>query len=147
MDKTLLLVNGPNLNLLGTREPDKYGTVTLAQIEERIVKKAKLSGYEVTTYQSNSEGEIVTFIQQNKSAHGLMINAGAYTHTSVAIRDAVLSVGIPCVELHLSNIFKRESFRHHSYLTDISIGIISGFGDYSYDLALQGIINYIENRN
>ena len=122
--KKLLLINGPNLNLLGTREPDKYGTTTLAEIH----------GGTPTTYQSNHEGDLVDRIQQaaKEGIEAVIINPGAYTHTSIAIRDAFLSVQIPFIEVHLSNIFKREEFRHHSYLSDIAEGCIIGLGVHGY---------------
>lgn len=144
MSKTLLLVNGPNLNLLGTREPEKYGSTTLGEIEERMSALSGQLGFEFKCFQSNSEGAIVDFIQsEGKKAAGMMINAGAYTHTSVAIRDAISSVAIPFVELHLTNVFSREAFRHQSYLSDIAIGVVSGFGVASYDLAMRGLVDFI----
>lgn len=142
--KTILLINGPNLNMLGTREPDKYGTTTLQTIVDRITEKAKAEGYKLLAFQSNSEGEIISFIHhEGQKASGILINAGAYTHTSIAIRDALLSVGTPFVEIHLSNIYTREAFRHHSYLADKAIGVITGFGDFSYDLGLLAILHYL----
>ncbi len=146
MSKKILLVNGPNLNMLGKREPDKYGALTLTEIIDIVSIKAKENGFVLKSFQSNHEGEIVDFIQQEgSSALGLIINAGAYTHTSIAIRDAILSVSIPFVEVHLSNIYKREDFRKKSYLSDIAIGLICGFGPYSYELALDAMINYLTN--
>ena len=124
--KKLLLINGPNLNLLGTREPDKYGTTTLAEIETDLRAFVESTGGTLTTYQSNHEGDLVDRIQQaaKEGIEAVIINPGAYTHTSIAIRDAFLSVQIPFIEVHLSNIFKREEFRHHSYLSDIAEGCI-----------------------
>ncbi|MFN4245183.1 MAG: type II 3-dehydroquinate dehydratase [Brevinematia bacterium] len=140
----ILLVNGPNLNMLGVREPDKYGRLTLSSIVNNCSKIAKKYGYEIIDFQSNSEGDIVSFIQkEGLEAKGLLINAGAYTHTSIAIRDAILSVGIPFVEIHLSNVFSRESFRQHSYLSDIAIGVITGFKEDSYYLGLLSLLSYL----
>jgi len=146
--ETILLVNGPNLNMLGTREPDKYGHTTLVEIVERLTHKATAEGYTLRHFQSNSEGELISFIHhQGQKARGLLINAGAYTHTSIAIRDAILAVQIPFIEIHLSNIYAREAFRHHSYLADKAIGVISGFGDFSYDLGLMAMIHYLRRQN
>ncbi len=142
--KRILLVNGPNLNMLGIREPDKYGKLTLSGIVEKCTSIAKRYGYEVVDFQSNSEGEIVNFIQiEGLKSSGMVINAGAYTHTSVAIRDSILAVGIPFVEVHLSNVFSREPFRHRSYLSDIAIGVISGFKENSYYLGLIALLAYL----
>jgi len=142
----LLLINGPNLNLLGLREPSIYGSETLETIECRIQKKAEKAGVLLECFQSNSEGVLVDRIQKALGkADGLLINAGAYTHTSVALRDALLSTGIPYVELHLSNTFAREEFRHKSLLADCAIGIVSGFGGMSYELAFDGIIEYLKS--
>ena len=141
----ILLINGPNLNLLGTREPEIYGKKTLSQIESDLSETAKNKRINLDCFQSNHEGEIVDKIQ--KSVHiyqGILINAGGFTHTSVSIRDALVGSKIPFVELHISNIFKREEFRKESFLTDKAIGIISGFGIMSYSLALDGIISYLE---
>lgn len=147
MAETILLVNGPNLNMLGEREPDKYGKATLNDIVGGVKKICSIRGFELADFQSNSEGGIIDFIQKHgKTAAGLLINAGALTHTSIAIRDAILSVNIPCVELHLSNIFKREAFRHESYLSDIAIGMITGFGENSYYLAATALIDFLEKR-
>ncbi|MFM8594898.1 MAG: type II 3-dehydroquinate dehydratase [Chloroflexota bacterium] len=136
----LLLVNGPNLNLLGSREPGIYGKVTLAEIEAQVTNLAQSisPGIVVLTYQSNHEGEIIDFIQQHgPSARGLIINPGAHTHYSVAIRDAIASVGVPTVEVHLSNIHAREEFRHHSVIAPVAVGQIAGFGPTSYLLAVR----------
>ncbi|MGC8771523.1 MAG: type II 3-dehydroquinate dehydratase [Brevinematia bacterium] len=146
MDNKILLINGPNLNMLGTREPDKYGHLTLNEIVENLKRIAKEQGFILKDFQSNHEGEIIDFIhKEGLSAKGLIINAGAYTHTSIAIRDSILSVSIPFVEVHLSNVYKREDFRKKSYLSDIAIGVISGFGHYVYELGLLALIKYIEN--
>ena len=141
----ILLINGPNLNLLGTREPEIYGNKTLEQIEYDLTKIAKNKRINLDCFQSNHEGEIVDKIQESVNFHqGILINAGGFTHTSVSIRDALVGSRIPFVELHISNIFKREEFRKESYLTDKAVGIISGFGITSYFLALDGIISYLE---
>ena len=140
----ILLINGPNLNLLGTREPEIYGQKTLPQIESELIVLAEKKGFTLESFQSNHEGEIVDKIQQSsKNISGILINAGAFTHTSIAIRDALSGSKIPFVEVHLSNIFNREEFRKSSFLTDKSIGIISGFGYLSYFLALDGMIGYL----
>lgn len=134
----ILFMNGPNLNLLGEREPSIYGRSTLDQINDRIRDRAREAGVEVVFYQSNHEGEIVERIQKAKGQFDvLVINPAAYTHTSVAIRDALLAVGIPTIEVHLSNPGKREAFRRRSLISDVVVGVISGFGEESYYLALQ----------
>jgi 3-dehydroquinate dehydratase-2 len=138
----VLVIHGPNLNLLGTREPEVYGHMRLDDINALLESDARDLGLEIKTFQSNVEGEIVTAIQR---AHGwadaIVINAGAYTHTSVAIRDAISGVGIPTIEVHLSNIYKREPFRHHSHIAPVSVGVIAGFGPESYRLALRAAVN------
>jgi 3-dehydroquinate dehydratase-2 len=142
----ILLINGPNLNLLGTREPEIYGNKTLNDIEEDLIKVSKEKSINLECYQSNHEGEIVDKIQSSVSSiHGILINAGALTHTSISIRDALIGSKIPFVELHISNIFSREEFRKESFLTDKAIGIISGFGITSYFLALDGIIEFLSS--
>ena len=141
----ILLINGPNLNLLGTREPEIYGSQTLHQIEKELIQIAKDNSFKLECYQSNHEGKIVDKIQSSLgSVNGILINAGALTHTSVALRDALVGSNIPFIELHISNIFNREGFRRESFLTDKAIGIISGFGVYSYFLSLEAIINYLK---
>tara|TARA_Y100001970_G_scaffold291009_1_gene426685 strand:- start:20176 stop:20622 length:447 start_codon:yes stop_codon:yes gene_type:complete len=141
----ILLLNGPNLNLLGTREPEIYGQLTLKQIENELCGVAKKSKVTLECFQSNHEGEIVDKIQQSIGYfQGIMINAGGFTHTSVAIRDALIGSKIPFVELHISNIFNREDFRKESFLSDKAIGLITGFGINSYFLALDGIIGYLK---
>ena len=140
----ILLINGPNLNLLGTREPEIYGNKTLNDIENDLTKVAEKKNINLECFQSNHEGEIVDKIQDSvKSIHGILINAGAFTHTSISIRDALIGSKIPFVELHISNIFSREEFRKESFLTDKAIGIISGFGVTSYFLALEGIVDFL----
>ena len=141
----ILLINGPNLNLLGTREPEIYGKKTLDQIEKELIQIAKQNSVKLECYQSNHEGKIVDKIQASiGKINGILINAGGLTHTSVALRDALLGSDIPFIELHISNIFNREGFRKESFLTDKAIGIISGFGVYSYFLSLEAIINYLK---
>ena len=138
--KHILVIHGPNLNLLGRREVDIYGKVTLAEINEAIKQKAKELDCQVKIKQSNSEGEIVSFIGEAKDwADALIINPAAYTHTSVAVRDAILAVGIPAVEVHLSNIYSREKFRHSSVTAPACIGQISGFGPDSYILGIEAL--------
>ena len=141
----ILLINGPNLNLLGTREPDIYGNQTLDQIEKDLIKIAKKNRFKLNCYQSNHEGKIVDKIQASiGNVNGILINAGALTHTSIAVRDALVGSNIPFIELHISNIFDREGFRKKSFLSDKAIGIISGFGVYSYFLSLEALINYLK---
>lgn len=134
----ILVIHGPNLNLLGKREPDIYGALTLADINDRLVKLAAELGVEIRVFQSNHEGELVQQIQEAMGVYqAIVINPGAYTHTSVALRDAISSTGIPTVEAHISNIYKREEFRQHSYISGVAAGQISGFGPDSYLLALR----------
>jgi 3-dehydroquinate dehydratase II len=141
---SVLILHGPNLNLLGLREPQFYGASTLAQIDDRLVVLGRSLGASVESLQSNHEGVLVDAIHAAREKHqGIVINAGAYTHTSIAIRDAISGVRIPTVEVHLSNIYQRESFRHHSYLSAIVVGQISGFGSHSYELGLQAIVSHL----
>ena len=135
----ILVIHGPNLNLLGTREPEVYGADTLAEINQDLTRIAEQKGVALQTFQSNSEGEIVDCIQQAASnkVEFIIINPAAYTHTSIAIRDAFLATRLPFIEVHLSNVYAREQFRKHSYLSDLAVGVISGFGINSYRLALE----------
>ncbi len=138
----VLVVHGPNLNLLGTREPEVYGSTTLDDINAMMEKEAEALGLELTFTQSNVEGDMVTAIQEASSwANAIIINPAAYTHTSVALRDAVAAVGVPTIEVHLSNVYAREEFRHHSYISPVAVGVIGGFGADSYRLALQAVKN------
>lgn len=140
----ILLINGANLNMLGIREPEKYGGKTLSEIEADVIAKGKELGVEIHTYQSNIEGEIVEKIQQARGVYaGILINAGGYTHTSVVIRDAIAAVNIPAVEIHMTNIHAREEFRHTSLLSGVCCGIIAGFGEKSYTLGLEGLLALI----
>ncbi len=141
MTAKILVLNGPNLNLLGTREPDVYGAETLSDIEAKCQAQAKSLGLSVAFKQSNTEGELVDWIQQasQDGFAGVIINAGAYTHTSVALLDALLACDLPILEVHLSNIFQREEFRHHSYISKAARGVICGFGGQGYELALEGM--------
>jgi 3-dehydroquinate dehydratase II len=141
---SVLVLHGPNLNLLGLREPGIYGVSTLAQIDAKLVELGRSMNTIVQSLQSNHEGALVDAIHAARERHhGIVINAGAYTHTSVAIRDAISAVQLPTVEVHLSNIYKRETFRHHSYLASIVVGQISGFGANSYYLGLQALIAHL----
>ena len=140
----LLLINGPNLNLLGQREPGVYGARTLQEIESELTLKAQSEGIEIESFQSNFEGALVDRVHQSiGKVDGILINAGAYTHTSIALRDALLGSAIPFVELHMSNIHSREPFRHYSYLADKAIGVVNGFGDMSYMLAFRGLVTFL----
>ena len=142
----ILLINGPNLNLLGSREPEIYGSTTLMEIEKNVT--STLRGHEIDceSFQSNSEGEIIDWLQNNRRADFLLLNPGALTHTSVGLRDAVLGVEIPFIEIHLSNVHKREEFRHHSYFSDIAIGALAGLGVKGYLLAADFAVDYIEQK-
>lgn len=141
----ILVLHGPNLNLLGTREPTLYGTITLEEVNASLKKLGMDLGVSVESRQSNLEGELVTWIQEaNARFEGLVFNPAAYTHTSIALRDAVVGVGIPMVEVHLSNIHRRESFRRRSYLAPVSLGQISGFGPQSYLLGLRALVDALQ---
>jgi 3-dehydroquinate dehydratase-2 len=141
----ILLLNGPNLNLLGVREPGLYGHVTLEQIHERMVKLAADGGHRLSAFQSNSEAELIGHIHQAPTGHvGIIIfNPAGLTHTSVALRDALLAIKLPFIEVHLSNVHAREPFRHHSYFSDIAIGTITGFGAVGYELALRAAVHHL----
>ncbi len=139
-DASVLVLNGPNLNMLGVREPQIYGSMTLDDVEAACQERAEQLGLTIDFRQSNHEGELVTWIQQARTEHdGIVINAGAYTHTSVAIMDALILAELPVVEVHLSNIFKREPVRHHSHITAVAQGMICGFGPHGYLLALDAM--------
>lgn len=140
----ILVINGVNMNMLGFRETEKYGTMTLKDLEKDLYAFSFEHGIDLETYQSNIEGEIVEKIHSAKAGvDGIVINAGAYTHTSIAIRDAISAINIPTVEVHMTNIYKREEFRHHSYLAPVCVGQISGFGTNSYKLGIKAIIDYL----
>lgn len=136
----VLVIHGPNLNMLGQREPEVYGHQTLADIDAMILREAEALGIEAACFQSNSEGELVDAVQGTLgTVDGIIINPGAYTHTSVALRDAIAAVGLPTVEVHLSNVYRREAFRHHSHIAPVATGQIAGFGADGYRLALQAL--------
>ncbi|MHB1543366.1 MAG: type II 3-dehydroquinate dehydratase [Gammaproteobacteria bacterium] len=140
----ITLINGPNLNLLGTREPDLYGSERLGEVIQRLETRASQAGHQFTHFQNNSEGALIDYIQEvQHTASIALFNPGAYTHTSLALRDAILAVRLPFVELHLTNLAKRESVRQHSHFTDLAIGLVSGFGVASYDLALEAALYYL----
>jgi 3-dehydroquinate dehydratase II len=142
---TVFILNGPNLNLLGIRDPSVYGHDTLADIEERCLARAAALGLQIEFRQTNHEGQLVDWIQEaRESAEGIILNAGALTHTSVAVLDALLAADLPIIEVHLSNIFRRESFRHHSYVSLAANGVICGLGAQGYELALDALANLIE---
>ena len=145
LDMNILVIHGPNLNLLGKRQPEIYGTQTLDNINQDLIQIAQKQGVTLRVFQSNQEGEIVSKIGDNIDwANGILINPAAYTHTSIAIRDALSAINLPVIEIHLSNIYEREDFRHHSYVSPIAVGVISGFGNYSYELALNAMINTLK---
>lgn len=139
----VLVINGPNLNSLGTREPEIYGSTTLADIEAGAVAQGRAAGLSVATFQSNHEGDIVDRLHtaREQGVRFVVINPGAFTHTSVAIRDAFAAVAIPFVEVHISNVHAREEFRRHSYLSDIAVGVLTGFGAYGYQMAMSFVID------
>jgi 3-dehydroquinate dehydratase II len=140
MANAIFVLNGPNLNLLGTREPEVYGTETLEDLHARCNRKAQELGFAVDFRQSNTEGELVNWIQEARTdASGLIVNAGAFTHTSIAMLDALLACPVPIVEVHLSNIFTREPFRHRSYISKAAKGVICGFGGLGYELAIEAL--------
>jgi 3-dehydroquinate dehydratase-2 len=142
---SILVLNGPNLNLLGTREPGIYGRTTLAQIEADCIETGRALGLDVTCLQSNHEGALVDALHAAMGLHdGVVLNAGAYTHTSIALRDAISGSGLPVVELHLSNVHAREPFRHVSHIAPVALGVIAGFGAAGYDLALRALAGHLE---
>lgn len=138
----LLVVHGPNLNLLGTREPEVYGRDTLADIDARLLAQARAAGVELASFQSNHEGALIDRIHEARldGTRFILINPGAYTHTSIALRDALAGVALPFIEVHLSNVHRREAFRQHSYLSDLAVGVICGLGAQGYELALQAAL-------
>ncbi|MEM9057744.1 MAG: type II 3-dehydroquinate dehydratase [Pseudomonadota bacterium] len=144
----ILLLNGPNLNLLGTREPAVYGTDRLADVEARLTAQAKAAGHTLSAFQSNAEHELIDAIHRapTDGVDFLLFNPGAFTHTSIALRDAVLGVALPMVEVHISQVHARDTFRHHSYFSDIAAGTITGFGTRGYDLALTAAIAVLEGK-
>lgn len=147
MTNAIFVLNGPNLNLLGTREPEVYGTETLDDVKARCERKAKGLGLAIDFRQSNAEGDLVNWIQEaRKEATGLIVNAGAFTHTSIAMLDALLACDVPVVEVHLSNIFTREPFRHRSYISKGAKGVICGFGALGYELAIEALASAICER-
>ena len=141
----ILLLNGPNLNLLGAREPGIYGKVTLDQVHERMAKLAADAGHHLTAFQSNAEAELIARIHEAPASHVALIifNPAGFTHTSVALRDALLAVKVPFIEVHLSNVHAREPFRHHSYFSDIALGVITGLGAVGYELALRAACDHV----
>ena len=141
----VLVVHGPNLNLLGSREPETYGTTTLEEIDAALVAQGKAAGVEVRCFQSNHEGELLDRIQEARAwARGVLINPGGLTHTSVALRDALLATDLPVVEVHLSNVHAREPFRRHSYVSDVARGVVTGFGPLSYRLGLTALLDALD---
>ncbi|AKJ97412.1 MULTISPECIES: type II 3-dehydroquinate dehydratase [Pseudomonas] len=145
---TLLVLHGPNLNLLGTREPGVYGAVTLAQINQDLEQRARAAGHHLLYLQSNAEYELIDRIHaaRGEGVDFILINPAAFTHTSVALRDALLAVSIPFIEVHLSNVHKREPFRHHSYFSDVAVGVICGLGASGYRLALEAALEQLEQQ-
>ncbi len=143
----ILVLNGPNLNLLGTREPTQYGSETLADVEQQCKQLGVKHGIDIDFRQSNHEGELVDWIHEagqkvkNGDMLGVVLNSGAYTHTSIALHDAIKGVEVPLIEIHISNVHARESFRHHSYISPVAAGIVVGFGTYGYQLAIEGLIH------
>ncbi len=147
MYKKLLVLHGPNLNLLGKREPEVYGRQTLQDIDQMIIAYLEKQGYGIASYQSNIEGNLINQIHNAVDEYdGIVINPGAFTHYSIAIRDAISSITLPVIEVHLSNIYRREEFRHHSVLSAVCVGQITGFGAYSYILGCQALIQHIEQK-
>ena len=143
----IAIIHGPNLNLLGTREPELYGTMTLAALDEHLRAKGRGFGVDVLSFQSNHEGALIDFIHDMAGrAAGFVINAGGFTHTSVALRDALLGTRVPFVEAHLTNIHAREAFRRRSLLADVAVGVVTGLGTASYELALEGLVRHLEQK-
>ena len=142
----VLLLNGPNLNLLGNREPEIYGSTTLEEIEGKVESILREHKIDCEIFQSNSEGELIDWIQKNRGADFMLLNPGALAHTSIGLRDAVIGIEIPFIEIHLSNVFKREEFRHNSYFSDVAIGALTGLGEKGYQLAAEFAIDYIEQK-
>ncbi len=141
------VVHGPNLNLLGEREPGLYGSLTLADIDRSLAELGRSLGVEVSSFQGNGEGELIDHVQRiAREADGIVVNAGAYTHTSIGLRDALLAIRVPFVEVHLSNVFAREPFRHSSYLSDRAVGVVVGFGPDSYVLGLRGLVDFLRQQ-
>jgi 3-dehydroquinate dehydratase-2 len=143
----VLLLNGPNLNLLGEREPEIYGHTRLRDIEESVRTILEGAGHACASFQSNSEGLMIDWLQENRAADFLLINAGALTHTSIALMDTLAALQMPFLEIHISNVYKRESFRHHSFLAALAMGSLVGLGVHGYDLAAQFAINFLKQRN
>lgn len=144
----ILIINGVNMNMLGFREPEKYGSMTLKDLEKELYAFSFELGIDIEMFQSNLEGEIVEKIHSARDVFdGIVINAGAYTHTSIAIRDALCAVDVPTVEVHMTNIYQREDFRHHSFIAPIALGQISGFGTDSYKLGLKAIVDFLSTDN
>ncbi len=142
--KSILILNGPNLNLLGSRQPNVYGATTLPQIQENCAEKANFLNIKIDFIQSNHEGALIDALHGAKGVHdGIILNAGAYTHTSIAIMDAISSVELPVIELHLSNIHAREPFRHKSFIAPVAVGVIAGFGPHGYVLALEAMVAHL----
>lgn len=144
----IMVLNGPNLNLLGTRQPDVYGDTTLADVESDCLKKADTLGINIDFRQSNHEGELIDWIHEaRETMQGIVINPGAYTHTSIAIMDAISSVELPVAEVHISNVHKREAFRHTSYVSKVALGVIAGFGTFGYSMGLEGLVNHLSEQS
>ena len=141
----VLLLHGPNLNMLGEREPEIYGHFTLQDIENTVRQPLEQAGHDCWCFQSNSDGAMIDWLQETRPADFLLVNAGALTHTSVALRDAISALALPFVEIHISNVYKREAFRHHSYLADLALGSIVGLGVKGYDLAVQFALDYLKD--
>jgi len=145
---TLLVLNGPNLNLLGTREPEIYGHTKLADIESNTTSHAKKQGYAIDFRQTNHEGVLLDWIQEAPAmASGIVLNAGALTHTSIALHDVIAAIDVPVIEVHISNVYARENFRHHSYISDVAAGVLCGFGPHGYILAIDALASMLRNQS